>query len=101
MAYTYNDVQSSTALSAVGDVEDETMDDGMDLANWAAIQQAYMSKTIPPTHLGTESVVSAAELSMEHVNSVSKAASQLSGAQSVANVHLMSDNFIRDSITGR
>lgn len=101
MAYTYNDVQSPAAVNALGDDVAETTDDGMDLASWTALQQAYMSGNVPRTHLGTESVVSAAELSMDHVNSVSKAASQLSGAQSVANVHLMSDNFIRDSITGK
>jgi len=96
MTYTYNDVQDSKAVYAVGDDASETTD-GMDLARWVALQQAYMAKA----DVSADSATSAADQGESYIRGVSQAATRLSTAQSVANVHVMSDNFIRDSITGK
>jgi len=102
MAYTYNDVQNSKAVYALGDAASETTDGSMDLENWSALLQSYMpGGTDLASTLGTGSVVSAAQQGESHIRSVSEAAMRLSTAQSVANVHIMNDNFIRDSITGK
>jgi hypothetical protein len=102
MAYTNNNVQIPQKIVDLGDDLPDTAGDDLDLEQWAALQQAYMSSAVSSSvDSGTDSVVSAAEQSIGHVNSVGAAAARLSQAQSVANVHIMSDNFIRDSITGK
>lgn len=102
MAYTYNDVQNSKAAPVLDEDSSETGEDSLDLERWVALQQAYMSSTASPSaDLGTDSVVSAAEMGINHVNSIGAAAARLSEAQSVANIHILNDNFIRDSITGK
>lgn len=102
MAYTYNDVQNSKAAYTLGDASSETTDGGMDLETWtAAMQSAMPGGTDLASTLGTGSVLSAAQQGESHIRSVSEAAMRLSSAQSVANVHIMNDNFIRDSITGK
>ena len=97
MAYTYNDVKNSKAVYALGDDVSETAD-SMDFASWAALQKTYMSNV---STTDTDSATSAAKQGESHLRGVTQAATQLSTAQSVANVHIMSDNFIRDSITAK
>ena len=102
MAYTNKDVQIPQKIVDLGDDLPETGGDDLDLEQWAALQQAYMSSTVSSSaDSGSDSVVSAAEQGIHYVNSVGAAAARLSQAQSVANVHIMNDNFIRDSITGK
>jgi len=104
MAYTYNDVQNSKANYALEEASSDTTDEGsgLDVERWAALQKSFMpGATAPTVDLGTGSVVSAAEQGLAHLNTVSQAAVRLSEAQSVANVHILNDNFIRDSITGK
>lgn len=99
MAYTYNDVQNSKAVFALEDDPFETGgEEGMDAESWAALQKAA---AIPPLDPGTGSVTVASEMSIEHIVGVSKAMLKLNEAQSVANIHVVSNNFIRDSITGK
>lgn len=102
MAYTYNDVQNSKAVYALEDESSETAEEGLDMEHWAALQKAAMpGAATPSVDLGTDSVVAASEQSIAHLTSVGKAMLRLNEAQSVANIHVMSNNFVRDSITGK
>ena len=97
MTYTYNDVKNSKAVYALGDEVSETAD-STDVASWAALQRAYMSNV---GTTGMDSAALAGKQGESYLRGVSQAATRLSTAQSVANVHVMSDNFIRDSITAK
>lgn len=102
MAYTYNDVQSSKAVSALEGGSSETAEEGLDMESWDALQKAYMSSAaFPSMDFGTDSVKSASEQSIAHITGVGNAMLRMTEAQSVANIHVTSNNFIRDSITGK
>lgn len=102
MAYTYNDVQSATATNAVDDASSVTTDNSVDRNRWMAVQQAYMaSAAAPAANSGTEPAASGADQSIAFISTVGRAATRLSTAQSVANVQVMNDSFIRDNITGK
>lgn len=103
MAYTYNDVQNPMGVYALDDSSSETPSgNGMDLDLWTALQKAFAPNTQAPAFdMGTDSVVSAADQAIGHISSVSQAAIRMGETQAVANIHVNSDNFIRDSITGK
>jgi hypothetical protein len=102
MAHTNNDVHNSKAVFALGDTESTTTDGGPDLQRWLALQQQYMSNAAAPSSdSGADSVVSATRQNTVDVINLGEAKRRFTLAQAVANVHIASDNFVRDSITGK
>lgn len=102
MAYTYNDVQHSKAVHALEDAPADAVEENMDLDTWASFQKAFMLKGGRlSADMGDDSISSAADQSAAHISAVGQAALRLSTTQAVANVHVQSNNFVRDSITGK
>jgi hypothetical protein len=104
MAYTYNDVQNSGTGYALGDSASTTTttDGGLDLQRWLALQQQYMSNAAAlSSGSSADSVISATQQNTADVTNLGEAKKRFTLAQAVANVHIESANFVRDSITGK
>jgi hypothetical protein len=103
MAYTYNDVQNSGTVFASEDAESTTKEEGgLDLERWLALQEQFMASAADrSSDLGTDSLISATEQNTIDVLNLGEAKRQFTLAQAIENVHIGSDNFIRDSITGK
>lgn len=103
MTTTFNEILNPREIFSLGDASSESADNALDRDLWTAMQKAFMTGDSPEDQgaASAASALDASDQAITHIRGVTEAATRLSEAASVANIHVQSENFIRDSITGK
>jgi hypothetical protein len=91
--------------AAAGSDTSETVSGSFDLDSWVkSMQQTFLLTSAggePSSDAATEEILKNYDSAVEDVMDIAGAREKFSKKQAVANIHVESDNFIRDNITGK